>query len=211
MPSSVSMPTSSAINAGKHSKRDDFTAKIHPRFRSTAGNLFAVAFVVPILCGCEMQQRPDGSVAISAPSLGQILDGKASASSGISNQTAIQYPTSAVNINVLIARVSTRFKHDFTTGGISGVARDVQHCYRSSGLETLRDCIALDGAAKYLDDGHLKLMQSRGAMMRSFPYFADQAWSARVQQEGRRTFGSDNETMEFLDQVERPIVGNAMR
>ena len=169
------------------------------------GRLLLMSLIV--LSGCEMQQRPDGSYVAS---LSPMLGGSTSAPAAQAGPPG-QSDTSGGSVEDIVQRVSIRFKSDLENGGMSGVVDDVQRCYATDPLGYQRDCIALDGAAKYFDDEHVRSLAVRGSAVPNQSYLANAAWAARMQDVGRRVFGTDQRAMAFLGETEKPIAQAALR
>ncbi len=100
-----------------------------------------------------------------------------------------------------------RLGTDQKNGGIIGVRSDVQHCYAAlAGGPDLKRCVALDMAAKYVDDA-----MSRQFHISGEPYFSNAAWVSRMRRYAPPALGSKKAAMGFMDTYHAQMMNNSLR
>ena len=103
-----------------------------------------------------------------------------------------------------VQRLSVRLRDDMETG-IAGAVADLQRCYRAATtariqIKKLRDCIGLDLATKFLDDGFVQAMRARGSVItgNSMPYLGDAEFNARLSAYMQMLFPSVQSGMSYF-------------
>jgi hypothetical protein len=111
-----------------------------------------------------------------------------------------------------VQRVAARLRKDMETG-ISGAVTDVQDCYRAATKtkierKRLRDCMALDGAVKWVDDGFIRGMQAQGSRIteNSLPYLETYTYNGRMAAYGAMLFSDVQAGIEYFQGVPARIV-----
>ncbi len=162
---------------------------------------FGVLFLGSLsIAGCTVQQTADGGMAVHSESIAQLI-GQSPASGQAS--TVGGYITDQQLASITAERLGT----DQKNGGIIGVQSDVQHCYATSaGSSDLKQCVALDMAAKYVDDEMSRQMHISGE-----PYFSNTAWVNRMRRYGSPAFGSKKAAMGFMNKYDAQMMQESTR
>ena len=101
--------------------------------------------------------------------------------------------------SVLVRRVAMRFARDHRDRGMAGLVRDIDACYASAygdgspDKSALRDCIALDVAAKERDMANVRRFHVPG-----MDYLADAPSLARLNKYGPLLFATEQQAMNFV-------------
>jgi hypothetical protein len=161
------------------------------------GTLFLVFLSI---AGCTVQQTADGGMAVHSESIAQLI-GQNPASGQVS-------PVGGSITDQQLANITAkRLGTDQKNGGIIGVQSDVQHCYAAlAGGPDLKRCVALDMAAKYVDDA-----MSRQFHISGEPYFSNAAWVSRMRRYATPAFGSKKAAMGFMDTYDAQMMNNSLR
>ena len=98
----------------------------------------------------------------------------------------------------LVQRVAARFARDHREGGMAGLVSDIRACYAAAerggpDRSALRDCIALDTAAKHQD-----MVNARRFPVPGMDYLTDNAALARLNQYGPQVFANAGEGLNFV-------------
>lgn len=98
----------------------------------------------------------------------------------------------------LVQRVAARFARDHRDGGMAGLVADIQACYAAAergGPDrlALRDCIALDTAAKHRD-----MVNAQRFPVPGMEYLTDNASLARLNRYGPQVFANQTDALAFV-------------
>jgi hypothetical protein len=160
-------------------------------------------FVLPCamllgLAACTSQTMADGSTRLSiSPANLFAQPGSAFGQPG-AVQPAVVGGGGLPFDDVLVHRVAARFVSDWRQGGMSGLVTDLRNCYASAerggpNRSALRDCIALDTAAKNRERAD---EQRFGRPMTD--YLSDNAELARFNRYSPQVFNSKAEAFDFI-------------
>ena len=148
------------------------------------------------LAACTSQTMPDGSTRLSISPANLVAE-----PGGGYGQPGAQPALAGGGLpfdSVLVHRVAARFVSDWRQGGMSGLVVDLRSCYANAesggpNQSALRDCIALDTAAKNRERAD---EQRFGRPM--MDYLSDNAELARFNQYSPQAFGSQTEAFDFI-------------
>ena len=145
---------------------------------------------------CASQTMPDGSTRMSL-SPANLFPAH---TTGTAQPAPLQVGGAPAGIQVdpvLVHRVAARFAHDHREGGMAGLVADIQSCYSAAehgpDRSALRDCIALDTAAKRRDMVNAKHFPVPGMI-----YLTDNAALARLNHYGPEVFANQTDELNFV-------------
>lgn len=162
---------------------------------STLRSAVAIA-VVLATSACTSQTMPDGSTRMSI-SPANLFPAQTSGVAQPIQPRAIGTDTGPQVDPELVHRVAARFARDHRNGGMAGLVADIQACYaaaeRGPDRSALKDCIALDTAAKRRDMVNAKRFPVPG-----MDYLADNAALARLNYFGPQVFANQTDELNFV-------------
>ena len=158
----------------------------------------ALAITLQVVAACTSQTMPDGSTRVSVSPANLFQQQTPQPVSAPSYQ-AVSTAVAADVDPVLVQRVAARFAQDHRDGGMAGLVRDIQACYASAfstgspDTSALRDCVALDVAAKERDNANVRRFRLPG-----MDYLADGPSLARLNKYGPLLFANERQAMNFV-------------
>lgn len=98
----------------------------------------------------------------------------------------------------LVQRVAARYARDHRDGGMAGLVADIRACYAAAerggpDRSALRDCIALDTAAKHRD-----MVNAQRFPVPGMDYLTDNASLARLNRYGPQVFVNQTDELAFI-------------
>ncbi len=149
------------------------------------------------LGACTSQTMADGSTRLSISPANHFQPGSGYGQPA-TMQPAVTTGGGLPFDSVLVHRVAARFVADWHRGGMSELVADLRSCYANAerggpNRSALRDCIALDTAAKNRERAD---EQRLGRPMMDF--FSDNAELARFNQYSPQAFSSQAEAFQFI-------------
>ena len=159
----------------------------------------ALTLAAALVCAaCTSQTMPDGSTRVSL-SPANLFQQQAPQPVSSPSYQPVSTTTSADYDPVLVQRVAMRFARDHRDDGMAGLVNDIAACYASADSDgspdkpALRDCIALDVAAKERDTANVRRFRLRG-----MDYLADAPSLARLNKYGPLLFANEQQAMNFV-------------
>ena len=159
----------------------------------------ALTLAAALVCAaCTSQTMPDGSTRVSL-SPANLFQQQTSQPVSSPSYQPVSTTTSADYDPVLVQRVAIRFARDHRDNGMAGLVNDVAACYASAlgngspDRAALRDCMALDVAAKRRDQSNVRRFHMPG-----MDYLADVPSLARLNKYGPLLFANEQQAMNFV-------------
>lgn len=158
----------------------------------------ALAVTLQVVAACTSQTMPDGSTRVSLSPANLFQQQPPQPAPPLSYQP-VSATGSAYADPVLVQRVAARFAQDHRDGGMAGLVHDIQACYASAfstgspDTSALRDCVALDVAAKERDNANVRRFHLPG-----MDYLADGPSLARLNKYGPLLFANERQAMNFV-------------
>lgn len=154
-----------------------------------------VVFALLATSACTSVTMPDGSVR-SSISPANLFPAQAAAQPA---QLSGAGPNAGAQVDpALVQRVAARYARDHRDGGMAGLVADVRACYAAAeragpDRSALRDCIALDTAAKRRD-----MVNAQRFPVPGMDYLSDNASLARLNRYGPQVFANQTDELEFI-------------
>ena len=161
---------------------------------------FRSAMTVAVLLAtsaCTSVTMPDGSIR-SSISPANLFPAQAAAAVQPAELSGAGPNAGAQVDPALVQRVALRFAHDHREGGMAGLVADIRACYTAAerggpDRSALRDCIALDTAAKHRD-----MVNAQRFPVPGMDYLSDNASLARLNRYGPQVFANQTDELAFI-------------